>query len=330
MKTKHFLPSTLVLLVVLLAGCSRKEQSEPAAAPEKSAESASSVKRATNGNAVVTLDAATQKLMGLHTADLAATQISPELKGYGRVLDISPLVSLVADLAVARAAADASQAELRRLKTLAAQNNASERSLQTAEAAAVHDQAQLESARLRLVADWGGAIAAREDLPDFVKSLGTLDSALVRIDLPAGQSLNEMPTGARLVPLDAGAAPVEAKFIGPAPTVDPQFQGRGFLFLVSPNPSRLAPGSAVSAYLPLPGEPQSGVTVPREAVIRFNGATWVYVQTGDQTFERREAALEIPQDNGWFVREGFKLGDKVVTAGAQQMLSEELKGLGTD
>jgi hypothetical protein len=330
MKARQFIQLALVFAIALLAGCSRKEQAEPAAASDEKSAEPERVKRGTNGNAVVTLDSATQKMMGLQTAPLASAKLSPELKGYGRVLDISPLASLAADLAVARAAATASQAELQRLKTLAAQNNASERALQAAEAAAVRDQAQVESTRLRLVAEWGGEIAGREDLPAFVQSLGTLDSAIVRVDIPAGESLKEMPPGARLIALETGASPVDAKFIGPAPTVDPQFQGRGLLFLVLPNPSRLAPGAAVTAFLPLPGEAQSGVTVPREAVIRYNGATWVYVQSGGQTFERREVALGTPQENGWFVRDGLKPEDTVVTAGAQQMLSEELKGLGTD
>jgi len=66
--------------------------------------------------------------------------------------------------------------------------------------------------------------------------------------------------------------------------------------------------------------------VPREAVIRFNGTTWVYVQTADNTFQRTEAALDRPLEDGWFVREGLKPQDKVVTVGAQQLLSEELKG----
>ena len=103
-------------------------------------------------------------------------------------------------------------------------------------------------------------------------------------------------------------------------------QGRGYLFLVTPNPSRLAPGAAVTGFLSLPGEAQSGVAVPRDAVVRFNGATWVYVQTGEDTFQRTEVALDRPLENGWFVREGLKPQDKVVIVGAQQLLSEELKG----
>jgi hypothetical protein len=70
------------------------------------------------------------------------------------------------------------------------------------------------------------------------------------------------------------------------------------------------------------------VAVPRSAVLRFNGATWVYRQTSDETFERLEVALDRPLENGWFVREGLKPGEKLVTVGAQQILSEELKGAG--
>ena len=68
------------------------------------------------------------------------------------------------------------------------------------------------------------------------------------------------------------------------------------------------------------------MVVPRNAVLRFNGATWVYLQTGGDTFQRTEVALEQPLENGWFVRQGMKAGDKVAVGGAQQLLSEELKG----
>lgn len=322
----------LVFLAAVLAavftGCSQQSKEQPAAAApaEKSAEPESRVKHGTNGEVIITLDAATQKLMGLETSALAPAKLSPEIKGYGRVLDFSPLASVVADLTTARAASEASQAELKRLKALAAQNNASERALQTAEAAATRDQAQVESARLRLLAGWGSAIAGRQDLPAFVQSLGSLGSALVEIDLPGGEPAPAMPAGARLLTLADESALARAQLIGPAPAVDPQMQGRGFLFLVEPNASRLAPGAAVTGFLSMPGETQSGVAVPRNAVIRFNGTTWVYRQTADETFERVEVALESPLENGWFVREDLKPEEKVVTVGAQQLLSEELKG----
>ncbi len=323
----HFTWAGLLVLAGLLVGCSKQAKEQTAApAAEKNAEPESWVKRGTNGGVVITLDAATQKIMGLQVAPLAPAQLNPQVKGYGRVLDVSLLASTVADLTTAQAASAASRAELQRLKTLAAQNNASERALQAAEAAAVRDQAQTESVRLKLLSNWGSAIAERQDLPSFVQALGSLASALVEIDLPAGASVNSPPTGARLFSLADANKPIEARFLGPAPVADPQMQGRGFLFLVDPNSSRLVPGAAVEASLTLPGEPQNGVLLPREAVVRFSGTTWTYLQTAPEAFQRVEVPLGQPLEKGWFVSEGLKPQDKIVITGAQQLLSEELKG----
>jgi hypothetical protein len=314
-----------LLACLFFPACSKKGPESPAPVAEEKKEE-SRVSHGASGETIIKLDAETQKRMGLQTAALSAARLNAEVKGYGRVLDAAPLATSVADLISATAASAASQAELERLKTLIAQNNASARALQTAEAAAVRDQAQTEAARLRLLASWSSAIATRQDLPAFVRSLGSLDSALIQLNLSPDQSLKEPPTGARIVTLSDETKPIEAQFLGPAAAVDPQVQGKGLLFLISPNPSRLAPGAAVTGYINAPGEPQSGVAVPRSAIVRFNGTAWVYVQTADDTFERTEARLERPMQDSWFVREGLKPEAKVVTTGAQQLLSEELKG----
>jgi hypothetical protein len=314
-----------ILVWVLASGCSQKsaESAAPAAAEKKEE---SRVSHGTNGETIIKLDVETQKLMGLQTAALSSAQLSPEIKAFGRVLDTTPLASLVADLTAANAASQASQAELERLKALAAQNNASARALQAAEAAAVRDAAQTEAIRLKLAAGWGDAIATRKDLPAFVRSLGSLERALVQLNLSADQSLNHEPTVAQIVNLLVEAKPLEAQFISRAASVDPQVQGQGFLFLISPNPSRLAPGAAVTGFIDVPGEKQAGVAVPRNAIVRQNGTAWVYVQTAAETFQRTEVKLERPLEDAWFAREGLKPETKVVTTGAQQLLSEEFKG----
>jgi hypothetical protein len=316
-------------VTVLMAGCSHEGKEPAAAAPsEKKAEAESRVKHGANGEVIITLDAETQKVMGLQTAPLATRQLEPEVKGYGRVLDPAPLSTLTAEVASARTTALASQKELERLKVLAGQNNASARALETAEAAAQRDTALAESAWQRLLAAWGKGVVDRADLPAFVQSLAAGETALVQINLPPGDALQSPPATARLVTLAENGAPIAAQLVGPAPAVDPQMQGQGFLFLVKPAQPRFAPGAAVTALLPLPGDAQSGVSVPRDAVLRFNGATWVYLQTGEDKFQKVEVALERPMESGWFVHEGLKAGDKVVTVGAQQLLSEELKGQG--
>ena len=279
----------------------------------------------TNGETSIKLDAETQKLMGLQVASLQAAQLKPEMKVYGRVLDPSGLVTAVSELAATRATSEASQAELQRLKGLAGQNNASARSVQAAEATAIRDRGQAESAWLRLLAAWGAGIAEQKDLPALVESLGTLKAVLIQLNGPPGEALGETPRGARVFSLNDDTNSVRAEFISPAPAVDPQLQARGFFFLVNPNSQHLTPGTALTGFLELPGEPQSGVAVPASAIVRFNGAKWVYVQTGEDSFTRTEVASEHPIDNGWFVRSGLKADEKVVTAGAQQILSEEMK-----
>src|SRR6185295_1075792 len=167
-----------------------------------------------------------------------------------------------------------------------------------------------------------------ENLRGFVNLLAAGENALVRLDLPAGENLKVEPIGARLSALADADTPVEAKFFDAAPSVDAQTQGQGFLFLVwgKANQSRFKPGAAVTGFIKMSGDSQPGVLVPRNAVVRFNGTTWIYLQTGEDNFARAEVALGSPLTDGWFVREGLKAQDKVVTVGAQQLLSEELKG----
>jgi hypothetical protein len=106
-------------------------------------------------------------------------------------------------------------------------------------------------------------------------------------------------------------------------------QGQGFLFLLKPNSLRLTSGEAVVGYLKIPGEPLAGVIIPREAVVRVEGAGWVYVlNSAGDAFTRVEVALDHPAEAGWFVTKGVSSGDYVVVTGAQQLLSIELKGAG--
>ena len=195
MHTKTF-PILWLIIWVIACGCSQKSAESAAPAAEKKEESRLS--HGTNGETIIKLDVETQKLMGLQTAALTPAELSPEIKAFGRVLDTAALASLVADLTAASAASQASQAEMERLKALAAQNNASTRALQAAEAAAARDAAQTEGTRLKLVAGWGNVIATRQDLPAFVRSLASLDSALIQLNISPDQLLNQIPTGARI------------------------------------------------------------------------------------------------------------------------------------
>ncbi len=293
---------------------------------EEKVQSKSHVQHGTNGETFLKLDKETQEHAGLKTAVLEAAELKPELKAFGRVVDPSSLATSLTEIAGTRAQFEASAKEAERIKTLFGQNqNVSARALETAEAAVKRDHLAVEAAQLRLVTGWGKSIADRPDLDVFIHSLVTQEAALVRIDVPASEKLESAPIGARLALLSESDTPINAEFLGAAVSAAPQTLGRGFLFLIKGKP--IPVNAAVIAYLSLPGETQKGVIVPRDAIVRHHGEAFVYVQSGDEQFERKELELAHPLAKGWFT-EAFKPGVKVIVTGAQQLLSEELKGAG--
>jgi len=316
--------SLALLLVLQLSACSEKSD-EPSKAAQKPAESR--VKHGPNGEVNITLDTDTRKVMGLEVAAVKEVQLPQSIKAYGRVVDASQFATQFSEMSAAAITSEASQKEVQRLKTLAEQNNASQKALQAAEATAAHDQSQLQAARLRLIASWGSSLANRPDLALLVQSLISLSNVLVQLTLPGGQSLGSPPSTARIfASLSTNSSPIDAEFAGTAPAVDPQFQGQQVFFLIKSSPSDLVPGIAVIGSIAVPGEPRSGILVPRNAIVRYNGAAWVYQEKSETTFARVEVQLVEPLETGWFTGSRLKDQDKVVVTGAQLLLSEELKG----
>jgi hypothetical protein len=282
----------------------------------------------TNGRTFLRLEQEAQTRAGLKLAPLKATSLKPDVKGFGRVLDPTPLAALIMESATARTALDASTKELQRLKVLSQDQNASARALETAAAAAQRDQIAVQAVELKLLTTWGQAIASQPDLPGFVRNLVSQQAALVRIDVPLDQTLSQPPARARIAPLTAEDQTLDAEFLGPAANTDVLNQGRGFLFVL--RKQHLPLDTAVIGWLPVPGEPQNGVVVPRSAIVRHEGETFVYLQSRDDLFERVPVELEHPIENGWFVQQKLTADQKIVVLGAQQLLSQELNGGGAE
>ncbi len=329
---KKTLRTFLVLVIaagvvggLIFAYLERSKERKAEAERDQAVVAKSRVKPGANGETILTLEREDRARIALRAELPRPATFRPELRGFARVLDPSPLVALVAELASAQAALAASEKEFERVKRLNEQANASDRALQAVEATARRDHIAVESIHLRLMSAWGAEIAEQSDLAVFVRSLASLESVLVRIDLPAGQMLKGTPAGARIVLASAESLSISAQWLGPAPNVDPQMQGQGFLFLVKRNSQRLAPGSAASGYLQSEGEAVSGCIVPDSAVVRHAGSGWVYLQTGQDTFTRREIALDHRLEDGWFVSTGVAANQRVVVQGAQVLLSEEQK-----
>jgi len=255
----------------------------------------------------------------------------------------SRLATAQADVASTTASLEAAKAAYERTRTLNAEDKtASDRSLQEADArvkaetarlkAASETVAAVETARpLSLTVERGGEVVELTAQPgEAVESgqpilrVAKYDRLFAKIALPAGSRPPGDVAGARILPAGREDRILEGRRTAMAPS-DPQLLGETFLFSVEAGDVLLRPGMALTAYLRLPGDPTKGVLLPRSAIVRQEGALWAYVRTAEDKFTRRQVVNAAPVEAGWFVAEGFKPGDAVVSAGAQMLLSEELK-----
>lgn len=289
-------------------------------------------------------------------ATLADDQIVGQLEP--RVAPIER-IDLAARLAAARADAEAvtaslvaARAALKRQKTLNAEGKiVSDRSVEEAEARVLSEEARLraltETVRLidASLAAQGGTTGSRPLLVmrggevvevlvqpgEAVESgqallrVARFDRLLARVNLAAGQSIEPAGAPARIVVFGHEETPLRGERVALAAAVDPTTRGQTLLFRVARAGFPLRPGAAITAYIPVPGSARVGVVIPRAAVLRSEGRAWAYVQIGEQRFTRRPVSLDSPTDAGWFVASGFAAGDRIAVAGAQTLLSEELK-----
>ena len=333
------------LLAILVVGCGnrfdkdnddeRGPQTNPAVAPAAQLSFA-------NGEAVLTLDAPTQKRMGIEVATLSATVTRAQEGVPAVVLSAQDLATfrngyLAIQAQIEKDGVDigVAQKEYDRLRTLFADNqNASEKAMQAAEGTLRSLEAdertaeqQLSLQRSMAAQQWGNVMAgwAVTGSPELGRILGQ-EEALVEVTLPFDQRYTAPAFITVEIP---GRAAAKAMLISTFPRVDPRVQGRSFLY-AAPARADFTPGVNLVAQLAV-GNAMRGVIVPMSAVVWSEGMAWTYVQTADNKFSRRTVTTDVPVDNGYFLSAGFAAGNKVVTRGAQSLLSEEsvLQGYGS-
>jgi hypothetical protein len=319
--------------LALLANCKNQPDSDDLTALPQAQKGAAQIS-VENGETVITLDAPTQTRLGLTVAPLAATTSRAQETFPATIISPADLVTsrgnyLAAQeqLQKARIEADVANKEYERLKTLYANDqNVSQKSLEAAEGAARADQTDVIAAEQQIALQksligqqWGSAVAdwAQQDSPTFERALDQRD-ALIQVTMPIDTSLSA-PKSVSIENLDGSKT--EAQLISPFPRIDTRVQGRSFLYIMSPR-SPIAPETSLLAHVSVGGE-MKGVVVPTSAVVWSEGRAWAYQQTGPSQFTKRSVATDLPLANGYFVAKGLSTGDKVVTVGAQALLSEE-------
>ena len=276
--------------------------------------------------------------------------VEPRLVPFERIDVGNRLTNAQADAAAAQASMDASRTEYERLKSLNVNKNVSDRAVQEAEARLKGDQARLEAARknvaqleaaakaqsggagpVALITKAGEVVEVFANPNEVVESgqqilrVASYDSMHARVDLPAGEAADSKISFARIVPVGHEDREVRGERVSLAPTVDPRTLGQGYLFRVTGLGSSLRPGAAITAYLQIAGKPTAGVVIPESSVVRSSGKIWVYRQIADDQFTRVEIDPERSTSRGALVIRGVSAGDRIVTVGAQVLLSEEQK-----
>ncbi len=263
-----------------------------------------------------------QQRFGLATQKLAAARRAAEIDAFAKVLDPATLVQLDSDLRTAETAAQASTAEDKRSSALNRQGG----EISSKDAGAAHAQAGSDALRVKLLSKqlaltWGSGVAnlSLDSRDRLVRGLSNGSIALVHVDTHN----NEGQAGARSVRIDVGDSSVTGRVIGLARAAEPRLQSTGLIVEVAGKAAaHLAVGLTQSAHIATTSQ-ETGVLIPRSALIRYEGSNWAYVRTNASQFERRILQDPVPGADGYFEAHGFAAGDEVVVRGAPALFASE-------
>src|SRR5213596_2341708 len=240
-------------------------------------------------------------------------------------VDDAQLKAQVAQLAAQR---DLAQQALARVKELAQQSASSTADLEQAEASARSAQAEYDLQRIRLDrttvrAPFAGVVGQRYvSLGDYVTtstrlaSLHTVNPQRATFQVP--ERFARLLRPGQEVTFRVAAIPGR-DFTGEVDFVDPVVQLPGRTILVKarvPNGQRLLqPGMFIEARL-VTAVRANAIVVPEDAVVRLQGATFVWV-VNDGKAERRSVALGVRTPGFVELTSGVQAGTQVVVGGLE-------------
>jgi biotin carboxyl carrier protein len=171
----------------------------------------------------------------------------------------------------------------------------------------------------RVLVQPGELVQSGQDLLELTR----YDAPLVQVTWTGG--LGEPPAALAFSAPGAPRVRVRGALVGPAPEADPVTREPAWLYRVSGGWKGMRPGANVSAWLADARTPSHGVLIPSAAVVQWDALAWAYREREPGRFVRVRVPTDHPVQDGWLVSNGFATGDRVVTRGAGQLLSEEFR-----
>lgn len=152
--------------------------------------------------------------------------------------------------------------------------------------------------------------------------LTSYDAPLVQV---AWSSARSEPPGTMEFSAGADHARVRGVLAGPAPQADPVTRDPAWLYRVAGGWKGMRPGASVTAHVSDGKGVRHGVLVPSAAVVQWDALAWAYEEREAGRYVRVRVPTDHPVPGGWLVTTPFQAGDRVVTSGAGQLLSEEFR-----
>lgn len=310
---RRVVPIALVLaavagLVVLFRNHQRKvaqeaEREQPVVAPSRVRDEA--------GVAIVSLDSAELRRVGVSVAPLRAVRRAPEQRLPGQVVAESERTTVLRAPVSGRFTVPVG----------ARWPGLGERVAAGVEIAQVSDARPLSLPIAGVVTHVGAQPGALVEAGQALLEVADYSRPLVRVAWlePAGAA----PTTS--LSLSTGAARVPARLVGPAPEADPLTRRPAYLYRAERSWPGATPGTPVLALVPGGGPSSAGVLVPDSAVVQWEGLAWAYVQRAAGRFQRVRVPADGPAPGGWIAGPPLAPGDTVVVRGAQELLSEEFR-----
>jgi multidrug efflux pump subunit AcrA (membrane-fusion protein) len=135
-----------------------------------------------------------------------------------------------------------------------------------------------------------------------------------------------VPTAVRVLDGTRLPLPAEARFLSPEPVIDPASGVATWVAVLPETVTAQAPNDAGAADPELrvgesvvligrAGEPRQALSVPESAVIDINTISYVFVQTGGETFDKRRVEAGGRDGDHIEIRAGVRAGERVVSRG---------------
>jgi hypothetical protein len=288
----------------------------------------------------IKINNALQLSSGIETTTVEAYNQQTEFIAYGKAVNLHPLLALrtrylqtIAESNRALAKFKHAEQTINRQQDLFKNGVSSKRNLQEHQAQWHIEKAQADASNFqaKAIVDeailvWGQALtdwalnSKSDNLSDFISG----QRKLLQITLPSNKHLAE--TIKTIVVDTTGNRNLahKADYISATELTESITQGESYYF--QSTDKKIKTGMNITAWIPENDKSDTGVIIPKSALIWNMDQAFVYIKTDEETFHRRIITQYTASNNGYFVANTIESGEKVVTKGAQMLLSEELRG----